>query len=335
MRRRPEAFPKIRPRREGDSCARESSAAHRPLTIVPLSSERSEGPAFFCFHSPHNSMSHLRARTSRTDRAVAAIVGGGTNARPPPSHRRPQASSGAMASFRSTSTPSRGSLYVELPRGTNRALFWVSLATGSAPIRSGSTAARAAPTRSSASIATAIACWWCSRTPRSAPRSTTRRTAHRRRGFPPSTVASLPVVAEEGDRILVDVTDFAYRDWNDVAGTLARRTQGTLRGRARPLERSTAPYTKAFPENTEIDVALTFATTGAAGRHRRARSCPTAARSRCASTSRFLPLPDDGIPAARARSARRLLRHHVQGLRAADPARRSSSAGSRATASSA
>ena len=45
--------------------------------------------------------------------------------------------------------------------------------------------------------------------------------------FPPSTIAALPVVAEEGNRVLVDMTDVAYRDWNDVAGTLTRLNQGS------------------------------------------------------------------------------------------------------------
>ncbi|MGH7718145.1 MAG: zinc-dependent metalloprotease, partial [Gemmatimonadaceae bacterium] len=76
--------------------------------------------------------------------------------------------------------------------------------------------------------------------------------------FPPSTVAALPLVAEEGGRLLVDATDFFIRDWTDVAGTLARANEG---GYSVSKERSSIyrPYTKGFPENTEVDVALTFA----------------------------------------------------------------------------
>jgi hypothetical protein len=82
--------------------------------------------------------------------------------------------------------------------------------------------------------------------------------------FPPSTIAALPLLAEEGGKLLVDVTDVAIRDWNDVAGTLARSQQGTY---AIARDRSTIyrPYTRAFADNTEIDVALTFATTGRPG----------------------------------------------------------------------
>ena len=76
--------------------------------------------------------------------------------------------------------------------------------------------------------------------------------------FPPSTIAALPVVAEEGGRILVDATDFVMRDWNDVAGTLQRSQQGTYTV-ARDRSHVYKPYTKAFPDNTEIDVSLTWA----------------------------------------------------------------------------
>jgi hypothetical protein len=82
--------------------------------------------------------------------------------------------------------------------------------------------------------------------------------------FPPSTVASMPLVADENGRLLVDATDVMMRDWNDVAGTLAQSQQGTYTV-ARDRSKVYAPNTKAFPDNTEIDVALTFATTGRPG----------------------------------------------------------------------
>jgi hypothetical protein len=58
----------------------------------------------------------------------------------------------------------------------------------------------------------------------------------------------------------VDATDVAMRDWNDVAGTLTRSQQGTY---ALARDRSTVyrPH-QGLPENTEIDVALTYATAG-------------------------------------------------------------------------
>ena len=89
-------------------------------------------------------------------------------------------------------------------------------------------------------------------------------TAHGRtvaESFPPSTVAALPLVAEEGGRLLVDATELLMRDWNDVAGKLATTEQGTY---AVARDRSTIyrPYTNAFPKNTELDAALTFAVAG-------------------------------------------------------------------------
>ncbi|HET9134511.1 MAG TPA: zinc-dependent metalloprotease [Gemmatimonadales bacterium] len=83
--------------------------------------------------------------------------------------------------------------------------------------------------------------------------------------FPGSTIAALPIVAEDSGRILVEATDLAYRDWNDVAATLQGSDQGTYsisRDRSRLHDR----FTRAFPANSEIDVELTFATTGRPGR---------------------------------------------------------------------
>ena len=82
--------------------------------------------------------------------------------------------------------------------------------------------------------------------------------------FPPSTIAALPIVAEEGGRILVDATDFVMRDWNEISASLARSQQGSY-SIARDRSHIYKPYTKAFPENTEIDVSLTWAANGNPG----------------------------------------------------------------------
>jgi hypothetical protein len=75
--------------------------------------------------------------------------------------------------------------------------------------------------------------------------------------FAPSVHWGFEVVAQTGDRALVDATDFFLRDAHGIARTLERARQGTFR-----LERSRSvfhlPRTKAFPENTEIEVVLTF-----------------------------------------------------------------------------
>lgn len=82
--------------------------------------------------------------------------------------------------------------------------------------------------------------------------------------FAPSTVASLPLLAAEGGRLLVDATDIVIRDWLDVTGTLQRADQGAY-ALARDRSSITRSGTKAFPDNTEIDAALTFTTTGRPG----------------------------------------------------------------------
>ncbi|HET7599932.1 MAG TPA: zinc-dependent metalloprotease [Gemmatimonadales bacterium] len=75
--------------------------------------------------------------------------------------------------------------------------------------------------------------------------------------FAPSAVASLPVIAAEGDSVLVDATDFVLRDWIDVAGALAaaKAAPYTL---ARDRSFVHRPAVRAYPRNTELEAALTF-----------------------------------------------------------------------------
>ena len=82
--------------------------------------------------------------------------------------------------------------------------------------------------------------------------------------FPPSTVAAMPLLAEENGRLLVDATDVALRDWNDIARTLAQGGQGAYTV-ARDRSSVYRLYTKAFPDNTEIDASLTFTATARPG----------------------------------------------------------------------
>ena len=78
-----------------------------------------------------------------------------------------------------------------------------------------------------------------------------------RESFPLSTVAGWDLVAEEGGRLLVDVTGFVLGDVTDVRGALRTGGQGTF-----ALDRDKSaiypPRTKAFPDNTEIEATLTF-----------------------------------------------------------------------------
>jgi hypothetical protein len=76
-------------------------------------------------------------------------------------------------------------------------------------------------------------------------------------GFPTSILWGFTVGAETGDRALVDATDFFLHDAHGVVSTLRRTNQGSFR-----LESSRSafylPRTKGFPENTEVEVTLTF-----------------------------------------------------------------------------
>ena len=159
----------------------------------------------------------------------------------------------------------RGALYAELPRGTTRALFWTSLATGfgSNPVgldRGASGADQVVRLERDGDRMLMVF-------ENTGFRSSLTDAAHQRsiaESFPASTVASLPVLAEEGNRILIDISEVAYRDWNDVGGTLARLNQGTY-AVARDRSFIDRAHTKSYAGNTEIDVALTFTTTGRPG----------------------------------------------------------------------
>ncbi|HJP94765.1 MAG TPA: zinc-dependent metalloprotease [Pyrinomonadaceae bacterium] len=75
--------------------------------------------------------------------------------------------------------------------------------------------------------------------------------------FAESTLWGFDVAAEEGNRVLVDATNFYLRDVHQVTNTLQREQQGTYR-----LEPSRSafylPSTKNFPQNTEVETTLTF-----------------------------------------------------------------------------
>src|SRR5882724_9917519 len=77
-----------------------------------------------------------------------------------------------------------------------------------------------------------------------------------RESFPTSILASLPVVAEEGERTLVDATEFLLRD-TDVLPILRQAHLGDWRQDA---ARSALNFerTGAFPKNTEIEAELSY-----------------------------------------------------------------------------
>ena len=80
--------------------------------------------------------------------------------------------------------------------------------------------------------------------------------------FAPSTLWGFTVAAETGDRVLVDFTPFLMRD---IAGLAGRMRPGTYRPDA---SRSAVymPMVMNFPENTEMEVSLTFVLQAAGGR---------------------------------------------------------------------
>ena len=75
--------------------------------------------------------------------------------------------------------------------------------------------------------------------------------------FPTSVLATLPVEAEAGGRVLVDATALFLRDAADVEGDLKRANQGSYK--FDPARSSFNPArTRAFPQNTEVETTLTF-----------------------------------------------------------------------------
>jgi hypothetical protein len=162
--------------------------------------------------------------------------------------------------------PRQAKLFIELPRDTTRALLIISQATGlgSNPIgidRGSDGASWVVRFDRDGDRVLVVFENWAYRS------SAAGNVAHQRtvqEAFPPSTVAALPIVASEGGRLLVDAGDLVMRDWNGVTETLASSRQGTYT-LARDRSSIYRPYTKGFPGNTEIDVALTFTTAGTPG----------------------------------------------------------------------
>ncbi len=110
--------------------------------------------------------------------------------------------------------------------------------------------------------------------------------------FAPSTVGALPVLAEEGGRLLVDATDFLMRDWLDVGVRLQGSQEGSY---AIARDRSTVyrPNTNGFPDNTEIEIAQTFVASGRPG-NTIARVTPDGRAFTMRAHFSFVRLPDDG-----------------------------------------
>ena len=116
-----------------------------------------------------------------------------------------------------------------------------------------------------------------------------------RTSFPTSVLAGFMVAGQADGAVLVDATDFFLRDAHEVAATLARAQQGVYR--VDPM-RSTIDleFTKAFPKNTEVEAALTFASDAPSGRRSYvAEVTPDAHAMTIHEHQSFLELPPPGF----------------------------------------
>jgi len=152
-----------------------------------------------------------------------------------------------------------GTLWLELPKAGTRLLLCTTLATGlgSNPVGlDRGTAGRCYVARfqPSASAQLVVLENWSYRS------TLPDNPAHARsvsEAFAPSTVVALPVVAQEGERVLLDAAELVRRDWLDVIGTLATTGQGGY-ALAKDLASIYEPSTRAYPRNTELEIAITF-----------------------------------------------------------------------------
>ncbi len=107
--------------------------------------------------------------------------------------------------------------------------------------------------------------------------------------FAQSVLWGFEVAAEDGGKVLVDGSNFYLRDAHDVTGTLRRTQQGQFR-----LDASRAafylPRTKNFPQNTEVEVTLTFTGDDPGGFVRQVTPVPQAVTVR--QHHSFIQLPD-------------------------------------------
>ena len=109
--------------------------------------------------------------------------------------------------------------------------------------------------------------------------------------FARSVLFGFDIEIREGDRVLIDLTDFLMQDAHGVAGRLQARNQGNF---SRDLSRSAIyiPGTFNFPKNSEFEATLTFTGSGAGSWLRSVTPSPDAVTVR--QHHSFVQLPDDG-----------------------------------------
>ena len=114
--------------------------------------------------------------------------------------------------------------------------------------------------------------------------------------FPTSTVASWEILATDQGRLLVDATAFFLEDVMGVAADIEGDDEGSFRVDP-SRSRIHLPRTRAFPDNTEVEAALTFAGAEPGPEIRRHTPDPRSITLR--EHHSFVRLPDDGyVPRA-------------------------------------
>jgi hypothetical protein len=111
--------------------------------------------------------------------------------------------------------------------------------------------------------------------------------------FPRSVIAAFPVQRQEGERLVVDATDFLLSDVYDVIGRVRAAGLGTLR-----LDRDRsfvdADRTRSFAGNTEVRATLTFAADAPHAELR--RHAPDGRSVSLELHHSFLALPEPAMP---------------------------------------
>lgn len=112
-----------------------------------------------------------------------------------------------------------------------------------------------------------------------------------RDAFAPSVHWGFDIIAQTGDRVLVDATAFFLRDARGVVEQIAQRNQGsfTLDPSRSALYLET---TRSFPENTEVEATLTFTSSAPGGLVQGVAASGSAITLR--QHHSFIKLPDDG-----------------------------------------
>ncbi|MHC5066291.1 MAG: zinc-dependent metalloprotease [Planctomycetota bacterium] len=109
--------------------------------------------------------------------------------------------------------------------------------------------------------------------------------------FAPSTLWGFTLLGEDGDRLLVDATEFLLRDAHGVIPSLGGTGQGEYR-----LDASRSaiypPRCKAFPDNTEFEASLTFTSSRPGGLV--SQTIPDGGFMTLRQHHSFIRLPDDG-----------------------------------------